>query len=217
MGSIIELVPQKPEKKRERYQSRRDAGLCVSCPDPPEQATAGVHCEGCRQDIREKASLRRKDRSRQGKCASCGRDHFGRQRDCLKCRMVIADAKHALYARRRRRGMCINCGKRGARPGQDNCAICQMADRRRKARQTPSDQKRAIASRYFETLYARQQGRCNICGKPVPNRLGFRTAHIDHVVPLSKGGSNAFSNLQLTCAPCNLRKGTKTDPDPASV
>jgi 5-methylcytosine-specific restriction endonuclease McrA len=34
--------------------------------------------------------------------------------------------------------------------------------------------------------------------------------HIDHVIPLAEGGTNALSNLQLLCAKCNLAKGKKT-------
>jgi 5-methylcytosine-specific restriction endonuclease McrA len=31
--------------------------------------------------------------------------------------------------------------------------------------------------------------------------------HIDHIVPLSRGGSCDRGNIQYLCAPCNLSKG----------
>lgn len=35
----------------------------------------------------------------------------------------------------------------------------------------------------------------------------------DHKIPLSRGGSNLQSNIQLTCRDCNRRKGEMTDED----
>ncbi len=34
--------------------------------------------------------------------------------------------------------------------------------------------------------------------------------HIDHYVPLSKGGKHTISNLVVSCPSCNLRKGSKS-------
>lgn len=39
---------------------------------------------------------------------------------------------------------------------------------------------------------------------------GFEPATIDHVIPISNGGTNALSNLVLACSKCNSRKGTKS-------
>ena len=36
-----------------------------------------------------------------------------------------------------------------------------------------------------------------------------KTFHIDHVIPLSRGGRHSEGNLQLLCKPCNLSKGAK--------
>jgi 5-methylcytosine-specific restriction endonuclease McrA len=37
-----------------------------------------------------------------------------------------------------------------------------------------------------------------------------RATHLDHVEPLSKGGSDTESNIVPACAKCNLSKGAKT-------
>lgn len=34
--------------------------------------------------------------------------------------------------------------------------------------------------------------------------------HVDHIVPLSRGGTNDLENLQMLCSRCNLSKGAKT-------
>jgi len=39
--------------------------------------------------------------------------------------------------------------------------------------------------------------------------LKWETATLDHVVPRSKGGTNAMDNLVLACQPCNVRKADK--------
>ncbi|MFE4367961.1 MULTISPECIES: HNH endonuclease [unclassified Streptomyces] len=37
-----------------------------------------------------------------------------------------------------------------------------------------------------------------------------RAEHLDHVVPLSKGGTDTADNMVPACAKCNLSKGAKT-------
>jgi hypothetical protein len=45
---------------------------------------------------------------------------------------------------------------------------------------------------------------CRYCGTTT------RRLELDHIHPLSRGGSNDDDNLALACSPCNLAKGTKT-------
>ena len=47
--------------------------------------------------------------------------------------------------------------------------------------------------------------KCAICKA----ELTEKEPHIDHIIPLIKGGGNAESNLQALCWECNLKKGTK--------
>ena len=51
---------------------------------------------------------------------------------------------------------------------------------------------------------ARQKGKCYWCRA----RVG-RHYHVDHVIPLSRGGSNGPENLVIACPPCNLSKHAK--------
>ena len=48
---------------------------------------------------------------------------------------------------------------------------------------------------------------CVYCGKLVTHL----TLHIDHVVPISRGGGNSMENLCVACKKCNLAKGAKMD------
>lgn len=53
-----------------------------------------------------------------------------------------------------------------------------------------------------KTVYAKSNGKCAICGKPVK----FKKMTVDHKIPLSKGGTNDISNLQLAHLICNRAK-----------
>lgn len=56
------------------------------------------------------------------------------------------------------------------------------------------------------TLYGSQEGHCAGCRVLFP----FRNLTVDHVVPVSRGGSDHITNLQLLCGSCNSTKSTGT-------
>jgi 5-methylcytosine-specific restriction endonuclease McrA len=49
-----------------------------------------------------------------------------------------------------------------------------------------------------------QRDRCACCQAFLKGK-----GHIDHIVPLSRGGSNERRNLQILCRPCNLSKSCR--------
>ena len=55
-------------------------------------------------------------------------------------------------------------------------------------------------------LLDQQQCRCNACRIDV-RIIGY---HVDHVVPVARGGSNGRENLQILCPQCNQLKGVMT-------
>jgi len=55
-----------------------------------------------------------------------------------------------------------------------------------------------------ERLLSLQKNKCAVCRKSL--RGGY---HLDHIIPLARGGKNIDSNIQLTCQKCNQEKGSK--------
>jgi 5-methylcytosine-specific restriction endonuclease McrA len=117
--------------------------------------------------------------------------------ECMKCRRMLPRGRF-----QRRRGKPEPEAKVAFKSWCRECEAPYRAARaaRRRAR---------VVGRYtagdVQVLYERQRGLCVVCGRD------FRVTryHVDHVVPLAKGGLNVASNLQLLCPRCNLKKGAK--------
>ena len=57
-----------------------------------------------------------------------------------------------------------------------------------------------ITNDQIQNLYTKQRGSCAIC------RTKLIKWHMDHIMPLAKGGAHEINNLQLLCPRCNVRK-----------
>lgn len=58
-------------------------------------------------------------------------------------------------------------------------------------------------------LFARDAYSCQFCGR-TERELGFRECLTrDHLVPLSRGGTNDWTNVVTACSVCNTRKGNR--------
>lgn len=73
-------------------------------------------------------------------------------------------------------------------------------NRRARERAAPGKMSSNIASR----LLVLQKHKCAICHCDVSAKF-----ELDHILPLSLGGTNDDSNIQLLCVSCNRRKGPK--------
>ena len=56
------------------------------------------------------------------------------------------------------------------------------------------------------SIFQRDGWRCVFCGY-VGTAFDLTA---DHAIPVSRGGTDAVSNLQTTCSGCNAQKGNKT-------
>lgn len=78
------------------------------------------------------------------------------------------------------------------------------------------ERSKPITRRLAREIYSRDGGRCKECGTKV--RFGgnsvspwdlMASGAIDHVFPISRGGSNSKENLRLLCMSCNSSKGAR--------
>jgi 5-methylcytosine-specific restriction endonuclease McrA len=58
-------------------------------------------------------------------------------------------------------------------------------------------------------LFARDRYRCQYCGRTAIELKPREGLTRDHLIPLSRGGTNDWSNVVTACAPCNTRKANR--------
>ena len=56
-------------------------------------------------------------------------------------------------------------------------------------------------------LFARDDYRCQFCGRTQHELRHRECLTRDHLIPLSRGGTNAWTNVLTACSSCNTRKG----------
>lgn len=68
------------------------------------------------------------------------------------------------------------------------------------------NQRNLMTKELRRTIMAMDNYTCRICGKYMPDEVGL---HIDHIMPVSKGGKTVISNLRVLCSKCNGHKSAK--------
>src|SRR4051794_17871907 len=58
-------------------------------------------------------------------------------------------------------------------------------------------------------LFARDRYRCQYCGRSVTELRSRESLTRDHLIPLSRGGTNDWTNVVSACSPCNTRKANR--------
>lgn len=78
----------------------------------------------------------------------------------------------------------------------------RIDNHRRRIRKLQAEGKHTTTD--IQSQYNRQRGKCYYCGIKVGD-----TYDVDHIIPLSRGGTNWPDNIVIACPTCNASKGNK--------
>ncbi len=72
-------------------------------------------------------------------------------------------------------------------------------------------QRRAIPTWVRKAAFFRERGLCALCRRDISGVVSIQSqTHFDHIVPLSVGGINDVTNIQLLCEDCNRKKSDRS-------
>ena len=183
-------------------------------------------CKGCyRQDHRGKYSPSGGQTDDVRNCRECKKEYAPKQRtESYFCSRICKDKnrkameKEARIASKSER-LCSGCNKtipQTARADKKWCSdVCASIVRGH----TSNTQRRIRTTEEIESfkridVYERDNWICQLCKKPVNPNLSYPNplcASLDHVIPLSRGGSHKTTNVQLAHLRCNTSRGNKVE------
>lgn len=194
-------------------------GICIDCKRDRDNAFNAAHKE------EHRARSRRSVMNRLEEVAAYQRGYYLRNTEYLKAQSrawSLAHPEHvrtrhvAWYAKNAPRLRMKMAARYAANPAparlskarwkQNNKHRVREADALRRARElgAATGDRKAYAE-FVRWSRTTPRVPCYWCRKNT--KPGHR--HLDHVIPLSKGGADAVANLCVSCPPCNLRKNAK--------
>jgi 5-methylcytosine-specific restriction endonuclease McrA len=162
---------------------------CKRCGGPKPPGRRRQHCDSC-APLAKRESRRRNhvnDEARHGEKRRAARQAYA-EANREKVRAIVSKSQRKRWAE----------GKVKLDPELERERKRVMEARRRAQRST--DQADAI---HHLVVLERDDGVCGICGDDV-DPMDF---HVDHIVPLARGGPHIYANVQVAHPACNMRKG----------
>lgn len=160
-------------------------------------------------------------------CVTCGIRFTARRKHNVYCSPVCRPVPVPVYVPREKvTRSCLGCGCTiVGTAGKYRCEPCAKKKAKAagraayRAKHGRVKKHRERAKRFgvaYEPInpmavFDRDGWRCQVCGIRTPKKLrgSFDAAapELDHRIPMSKGGSHTWDNVQTCCRSCNARKG----------
>lgn len=187
--------------KRGRYKLK-----CKKCGNEIERAKTSIRqskccCEKCK-DIKKQEEEREKLRSffvgEYRKCNCCGKDFFAYYKTSIYCSESCK--RKAKKMRRKERDPQYKQNQKRFKREKGYIA---------RAKKYGCEYEYGIT---IKSVFKRDNGICKICGKPCDmsdrtyGDYGPNYPSVDHIIPLSRGGSHTWNNVQLAHMICNSYK-----------
>ena len=149
------------------------------------------------------------------KCVICGKDFTPNYKDKLCCSMACSIIKRTQTAKAKRiEKICVVCGKTYYVDGHHTFSkTCSKAcadlihTRLRRVRLLEGNEQFDAVE-----IYERDNWICQICHKPTKRGVNGRNPlqpSLDHIIPLSLGGSHTRNNVRCTHLVCNTARKNK--------
>ncbi len=152
-------------------------------------------------------------------CRQCGRTFNGAKGQGFCCSTCFHESRRNLLAPGRwvcvvYMRHCVICGQ--IFPGRlkqhkacsEKCVrvlACRSASKRRAAKMGSQTEADAALVEFYAWVRTSKRLRCYWCSK-VTRRAD---RHVDHIIPLIRGGAHMIANLCCSCSACNYSKGSQ--------
>lgn len=190
-----------------RHRNRKGGlhGTCRDCrsqakyPQLPPAPEGYKRCSVCQQVFLAEPSNFQQHRQHKDGLSSACKTCSNKQSKLHRHKNLDKKRKRQLQWQRANRDRVRQANRDWCRKNPGNVRA-RKEKRRNRAKQVEGSYTRSDVL----VQYNRQHGCCYYCGE----KLG-KIYHVDHVIPISRGGANDPCNLVLTCPFCNLSKGDK--------
>lgn len=135
------------------------------------------------------------------KLAQKNKDWNERNRDCPEYKRKRTIGARRTYLKSKKKTLA-----RHKRWRANNRALVAFYRMKRRAMEAGATINLAQIKEFIKQVRSKEELQCSYCLKVTP----IKRIHIDHIIPLCKGGAHSVENLCVSCKKCNLQKGRQT-------